>query len=78
MDPTGPVFWLNYWPKKDPSLPDDPKFMELDQRLESILKMTAARFQDGNSNIELEVEAERTLESRALVNGRVGRRGNSL
>ncbi len=52
--------------------------MELDQRLESILKMTAARFQDGNSDIELEAEAERTLESRALVNGRVGRRGNSL
>lgn len=38
MDPTGPVFWLNYWPERDPSLPDDPSFMELDRRLKFAFK----------------------------------------
>ncbi len=37
MDPTGPVFWLKYWPKRDPSLPEDPTFTALDQHLESVL-----------------------------------------
>ncbi len=50
MDPTGPVFWLNYWPKRDPSLPDDPRFMELGQRLEFPFKAS-----DG-SNLQVHID----------------------
>ncbi len=41
MDPTGPVFWLDYWPKRDPSLPNDPEFesSEDEQHLHYALKV---------------------------------------
>ncbi len=37
MDPTGPVFWLNCWPKKDPSLPDNFEFTGIEAHLDDIL-----------------------------------------
>ncbi len=42
MDPTGPVFWLNCWPKKDPSLSEDLENLELetDQFIDSVIEVS--------------------------------------
>ncbi len=50
MDPTGPVFWLNYWPKKDPSLPHDLKLTEIEDELDCIFKVNPRQV---NSDLEV-------------------------
>ncbi len=38
MDPTGPLFWLESWPNKDPSLPNNPYLTEIEDELDWIFK----------------------------------------
>lgn len=37
MDPTGPVFWLSFWPRKDPEYFEEARLEKDDRALESIL-----------------------------------------
>ncbi len=37
MDPTGPVFWLRFWPEKDPEYCEDTRLVIDDPLLESFL-----------------------------------------
>ncbi|KLO06232.1 hypothetical protein SCHPADRAFT_696213 [Schizopora paradoxa] len=37
MDPTGPLHWLPFWPKKDPEYFEDERLRKADEALESIL-----------------------------------------
>lgn len=37
MDPTGPLHWLSFWPKKDPEYFEDERLRKADEALESIL-----------------------------------------
>ncbi|KLO05453.1 hypothetical protein SCHPADRAFT_1002900 [Schizopora paradoxa] len=37
MDPTGPLHWLSFWPKKDPDYFEDERLRKPDDALESIL-----------------------------------------
>ncbi len=41
MDPTGPVFWLRFWPEKDPEYFEDARLVD-DHLLESFLDDFAA------------------------------------
>jgi len=42
MDPTGPVFWLRFWPEKDPEYYEDTRLTD-DRLLESFLNEFAAQ-----------------------------------
>ncbi|KLO06379.1 hypothetical protein SCHPADRAFT_895489 [Schizopora paradoxa] len=37
MDPTGPLHWLSFWPKKDPEYFEDKRLKKADETLESML-----------------------------------------
>jgi len=43
MDPTGPVFWLGFWPEKDPEYFEDARLVDHDRLLESFLDGFAAQ-----------------------------------
>jgi len=43
MDPTGPVFWLRFWPEKDPEYYEDARLVD-DGLLESFLDEFAADY----------------------------------
>lgn len=68
MDSTGPIFWLNYWPKRDPSIPNDPTFERIDQYLERILKMITGRTKDGHFGGERALQPCSPVEDRGSRN----------
>ncbi len=53
MDPTGPVFWLDYWPKRDPSHPNEREFLEEEQRLEFALVAFTERSKGDKTVVEI-------------------------
>lgn len=62
-DPTGPVFWLKDWPKRESSLPDDPHITEKHQHYELCLSILKMHLKSDDSELEVEKKLKKALTS---------------